>query len=879
MKSRRSTVNIPSIDDEHGAAAEFATRSHSTVATIVFTDIVDSTALWESLGIDFRPVKDEHDRIVRRRAAEFDGVEANTTGDGFLLVFQSPQRAIDFAIAAVVEVSRLPVPRHDPLKVRIGLHTGELLPDDDGSYDGPSTNLAARVCAAARPNQILISENTVSSGATARRLGSYRLKGIGRPITLFQIEHPSLPRLNDPTPNAASVQATHLPYYLTPFLGRQSGLAALANVLAGAQGKCISITGASGIGKTRLTVRAAEDVAAYNPDGVRYVGLGAARSTRDVYAQLAQEFELASSGASDVDRVHSHVAGRRLLLILDDVEAVEDVEATIADLLSHGRLLTIAVCSTLRLKMGAAINVDIGPLAIPDRGAVALERVAEVESVAYLIHRAAQSSTFRLSTDNAQDIAELCRLLDGIPLALELAAPWLSLMTPKELTEGIASTLDFLASDYADLPTRQRTLRASIDWVYARLSPSERSLFEGLSLFAGGFTLEAVRVLFGFSTTLILKSLSDKSLILREPAGAGTRYRLPSLTRLFAAERLATSEDADRWRERYAGFYAELASKCSPPGRTAGEASLNATMREELDNMIAAVDIMTSTGSPRLAEMSIALARYHRRIGLLDSAARFLDVASGTGAVDAPIVVELDNECVSLLLDRHRFEEAAALAQGVVLAAENVGDASLLARSVNLAGLAQKHMEDTEGALAYFSRARNVFQQAGDQFGVGMALCNEGLIAYESGGFDEAERWWREALSIQRTVDDRRGLAETTTNLGNLAEARGNLSEAWDLYREALAYELALGDLTGIARSSFNLAGIARSIGQLDKSSLLFASAWQLFDRAGSPLKELAATSFQETADALGLSQGERQSIWMPVRDTPTEEIASILQI
>jgi len=861
-------------------APEGETRWARPVGTVslVFTDIVDSTAHWDLLGPAFRHTKEEHDRIVRRRAAEVGGFEANTTGDGFLIVFQSAVAAIDFALSTVPEVSGLMVPRAtpQPLRIRIGIHTGSVV-DDGGEYVGPSTNLAARVCAAARPGQILVTESTASAtGAQTRRLGVFRFKGISQPVPLHQVLHASLPTIDEPTPLAVSVQATRLPYYLTPFLGRKDEVENLAALVAKSAGKCVLLTGPPGIGKTRLAVRVAEEIAPDYGDGVRFLSAGSARSTAELYGLVAQDLQLAGAPEkTDQNRVQDYLSPRQMLLVLDDVDGIDTIGEAIYELLTQCRRLTIMVCSTLRLGLRAAATVEVGSLSTPPVS-IAADRVGDYDAVGYLVARARQTSRFDLTPKNAVAVAELCRLLDGLPLGLELAAPWLALMSPLELAGSLRSTMDLLSSDFSDLPPRQRTLRASIDWVYGRLAQEDRRLFEDLSIFAGGFTLPTVQAIHGAGATLALRSLHDKSLLISETGPGGTRYRISSLMRMFAAERLAERGDIDRVRDRHAAYYSELAIRNGSAVRSAGEAALNREMRDEIENIAAAFDVISAESTDQGLRVALSLIRYYRRTGLLESASMYVDETKRLKGGDSGLEIELENESVSILLDRHRFHEAAARAH----ARENAGGlGSPFAHALNLAGLAEKHLGKPASADAHFVRARVAFEASGDRFGMAMVDCNAGLVAYERGvdGFAEAERLWRRALSIQHDVDDRRGIAESTTNLGNLAEARGDLPNAWALYGEALQHELALGNVIGIARSAYNLGGVARLTERFVEAVPLFAVSWQLFDRAGSPYVDVALRSFQEVADALGLSQGERQAIWAPVRDTPTSDIGPMI--
>ncbi len=831
-------------------------------ATFLFTDIENYTVHWERLGKRFGPVKEAHDRLLRALATRHHGHEVVTTGDGFFFVFPTGSLAIEFSItlqAVARQDSGLvaalgPVTEMLPngIKVRVGMHSGERVETDPGTYDGPNTNKAARICGAGHGGQILLSEETyrearlnLSPETTCLDLGQYRLKGISEDVLIFQVVDPRLPERQFPRLNASTPDRVHLPRFLTPFLGRQEDVERLQRLLTEEQRRLIVLVGPGGVGKTRLSVQAAEGVAERYPDGVWFVDLDSAATPGDIFARLVLRLPLSSENEAEPDdrRVANYLAGKTLLLVLDNLEQIERPEDALRALLDSSPTVQCLASSRDRVLLNGTQTYSVPPLAVPGASGSDPEALQTVESVRFFVERArSHDQDFTLTPENAASVAALCRQLEGIPLSLELAAAGTTQMTPAEIVTEIKTHLDLLQSGYDDLPERQRTVRASIDWSYGRLQPPEKLLFARLAVFEGGLTREAAAAVGDPETPELLRRLTEKSLLKRHESQGRTRYRLLNTTKLYAGEQLAALEDAAAVRERHARFYARTAQERLTHLRTDGELEALQALEDETDNLKAALRWSWDVGQFALCgDLALALGAFLERRGRHREARPYvqqgLDALAQSGDADSPVYAALLRARAGLALDAFDYDDARADAARLLALSRAQGRPLGVGQAHNLLGIADRSEKLHADAAAHFRAALSCFQEQGEASAAAAAQNNLGVTLMEdpSGDKAEAQRLLNETLALRRAGGDRRGTAEVLTNLGNLAEASHDFDAAGRYYAEALAGERERRDTFGIARALSNLGEVAEAQGRLAQAARLYAAGQHLFGRVNSP--------------------------------------------
>jgi predicted ATPase len=517
--------------------------------TFLFTDVEGSTRLLREVGEEpYAELLSTHRRLVRDTCSRHHGVEVDTEGDNVFVAFATAPGAL----AAARELTEAFAA--GPMRVRVGVHTGTPLLTEEG-YVGADVHRAARITAAAHGGQVLVSESTAALvDEPLQPLGAHRLRGLVEPIRLFQLGDGDFPA-------PASLGATSLPEQPTAFVGRDRELAAARAALRDPQVRLLTLTGPGGSGKTRLALQVAADAAADFPDGVFWVSLQALRDPELVEPTIAQ-----AVGARH--ELVVHLAGKRVLLLLDNFEQVVDAADRIGELCARLPNLTVLVTSREPLHLAVEREAPVPPL-------------REHEAVALFGERA---RAVRPDFSDDEAALEICRRLDCLPLALELAAARVKTLSTEDLLRRLDRRLPLLTGGPRDAPERQRTLRATIEWSYELLSPHARRVFARLAVFIGGCTLEAAEEVCETDVDAVAE-LVDKSL-LRRDAG---RYSMLETIGEFARERLAEGEDVDELRRRHAEYYLELARSVGDLIRSPQAAALLDRLERDHDNLRAAL--------------------------------------------------------------------------------------------------------------------------------------------------------------------------------------------------------------------------------------------------------------------------------------------------
>ena len=544
--------------------------------TFLFTDIEGSTRLIQELGERFLAVLGEHAGIVRRALSEFGGVEVNTEGDAFFVAFRTPIDAVLAAVAIQRGLAARDWPESARVRVRIGAHTGEgVLGGND--YVGIDVNRAARIAGAAHGGQVLISEATrglvehaLPEGTALRDLGPHRLKDIAHPEHLYQLAIEDLPS-DFPPPRTLDARPNNLPLQLTSFVGREGEIAKVRHLLDST--RLLTLTGPGGTGKTRLALQVATDVLTEYRDGAFFVDLSTVTDPALVPSAIARVLGVEEVAEHPIlEAVKLHLCTEELLLVLDNFEQVAEAAPTVEALLTAASTLKVLVTSRIVLSLRGEQEYAVPPLEPPDvDDLLDLQALRRIEAVQLFTDRAvAVSPRFQVTEKNAAAVAAITARLDGLPLAIELAATRTKVLTPEQMLPRLQECLAVLSSGSKHLPERQRTLRGAITWSHELLDPAERGLFARLSVFTGGWTLESAEAVcdpYGLGLDILdgLSSLVDQSLIRRsEPDEGDPRFSMLETIREFGQEQLEVGGERDLLRRRHAEHFLDLAIEAEP---------------------------------------------------------------------------------------------------------------------------------------------------------------------------------------------------------------------------------------------------------------------------------------------------------------------------
>jgi predicted ATPase/class 3 adenylate cyclase len=589
----------------------------SGTLSFLFTDVEGSAGLWDRFPREMKPALERHDAILRAAIEKSSGQVVKTTGDGFMAVFASAVDAVSSSLEAQRELAAAPWGETGALRVRMGLHSGEA-DVRGGDYFGPTVNRAARIMTAGHGGQVLLSAaaaalvvDRLPDGMTMRDLGEHRLKDLGRPERLFQLVGPGL-AAEFPPLATLNRRPNNLPTETSGFVGRDAELEEIGKYLADDGVRLLTLTGPGGTGKTRLALRAAADQIDVFEGGVFFVDLAAARDTGSMLLAIARAIDVVEThGRGLAEELTASLRDRHVLMVLDNFEQVTAAAPTAAQLLRDCPRLKLLVTSRQALRVRGEHLYPVPPLSLPAASARtrSAAQLARFEAIQLFVERAQEvKPDFQLTDANAEAVAEICLRLDGLPLAIELATARINLFSPQALRDRLGSRLQLLRSGARDLPERQQTLRATIEWSYQLLEPGEQRLFELFSVFAGA-TFEAVVSVAdhveqvtnaGSDPTDSIASLLDKSLIRQtEPDNGGPRLVMLETIREYAAERLgdlpdfksAAARSHATWFADFArGEWADLTSQLREPALAAMAADIE-NLRIAWSHWVAAGDL------------------------------------------------------------------------------------------------------------------------------------------------------------------------------------------------------------------------------------------------------------------------------------------------
>jgi lactoylglutathione lyase len=781
----------------------------SGTVTFLFTDIEGSTKLLHELGPErYAEALDQHRLVVRESYSRHEGVEVDTQGDAFFVAFPTVPGALEAAREAQEALA---------IPVRMGLHTGTPLVTGEG-YVGSDVHKAARIAAAGHGRQILVSAASAAllPGDGLRDLGEHRLKDLSAPERIYQAGDGDFPRLK-------TLYHTNLPIPATPFLGRERELAELEQFLNREDVRLLTLLGPGGTGKTRLALQAAAAAADRFPDGVFWVPLAPLRDPGLVLESVSQAVG-SSNGLAE------HLADKRLLLLLDNFEHLISAAGELAPLLSSSPNLSLVVTSRELLQLAAEQSYPVSPLDPHDGVQLFVARAKAVEP--------------GFEPDKA--VPALCARLDNLPLALELAAARVRILSPRQLHERLAERLDLLKGG-RDADARQQTLRATIEWSHELLDTDEQGLFADLAVFRGGCTLEAAEAV-ARADVDTLQSLVDKSLLRR----TGERFWMLETIRTYAREQFAASADEAEVRRRHALFLIALAEAAHREMEEGGDQVVElARLDAERDNLRAAAEFVdASRADEALLRLAAALSKYWVSRGLYQEADRWLALALERGSTPIEARVRVLRAAAARTAAKGDFALSDTLTAEWLSLAEKMGNENQVLMAMNSLAMNAQERGQLETARVQFVAIKGRALEASDRVMVAFATVNLGLGAFRLGDFGAGLDYSLAAVELFRDLGDDTGVATALENCGWCSLALADGVRAAASFQEALLLAGRLGWRYGIALNGAGLGVALIHRQQEERGTILLGGASAVREELGGRLQDEQAQQAQEGAVA-----------------------------
>jgi predicted ATPase/class 3 adenylate cyclase/DNA-binding CsgD family transcriptional regulator len=870
--------------------------------TFLVIDIEGSTRLLRALGDAYSGVLQRYHALVRDTLEEHQGHEVSNDGDGFVLAFP---RALDAVGAAVTIQRRLaaqPATTAGPVRVRMGIHTGQ--PEVvNGSYVGLDVHRAARIGAAGHGGQILVSRTArelVDTGlpeaVTLRDLGEHWLKDLARAEHLAQLVIDGQ-TADFPALRTGERHAPNLPEQLTSFIGREAELAEAADILAGS--RLMTLTGPGGTGKTRFAIQLATQVASGYADGLCFVPLAPIVDPNLVIPSIVQALGLPDvQGRPSVEVLADYLGGKKMLLVLDNFEQVIEAGSALADLLTRCPGCTLLVTSRVALRVSGERELPVQPLDLPgpapaELGAAeAFDQLARSSAVRLFVDRARSvRPDFAVTADNAATVAEICRRLDGLPLALELAAARVRIFSPEAMLarlsgQGIhgglsgepsAARLQLLTGGSVDLPDRQRTLRDTIAWSYDLLPPEEQSLFRRLAIFVGSFTLESAeasavapvgnqRWSIGPGEVVdSIESLISKSLVRTMEAPGEPRFTILETIREFGLERLVAEGELASLCRWHAQHFLQIAESAEPLLRGREQLSWLDRLQADHDNLRAALAYFSADNRAdnELLRLAGALAWFWPQRGHISEGRRWLTMALEHPHGGEARLKALYGAAWLAHIQQDGATAEALLADALPLA-RDLGNRWAEAWVLHVMGRARYFDNDANTATRLGQQSLEVAEACGDRWLVGWAVHLLALAAHIANDMDAAWEHYTRAIEIRQEVGFLEGEAICSHLKGLVAFRRGDHELALELVRSGVTQLQRMGTPWTIHNGLSTWAALANALGDPERAVRLIAAVHAFSVAIDVVPIPLAATVIAETTAATraALSEADFERAW-----------------
>ncbi len=858
-----------------------ASAPPSGTVTFLFTDIEGSTRLLQALGDQYSDVLMEQRRLLRSAFGQWSGREISTEGDSFFVAFDRARDAVAGAVAAQRSLAECPWPSGQTVRVRMGLHTGEPT-FSDGTYVGLDVHRAARICSAGHGGQILLSQTTcelvrqsLPEGVSLRDLGRHQLKDLQHAEHLYQVIVSGLPSDFSPLRTRPGHPST-LPAQPNELIGRGEELEALRVLLLRDTVRAVTLTGPGGTGKTRLALQIAAGLSDAFQDGVCFVALAPISDPGLLASSVSMALGIRENAARPVlDSLKDSLRGKHILLVLDNFEQIIAAAPVVGVLLASCRALKVLITSRTVLHLSGEHEYPVPPLRLPDTGRLpGLEALGEYPAIALFVQRArAVRPGFTLDGENASAVARICAHLDGLPLAIELAAARIKLLSPQAMLDRLRSRLDFLKGGARDLPARHQTLRQAIAWSYELLTEDEKAFFRRIAVFTGGCSLEAAERVCGGAAGRDAEALDavaalvDKSL-LRQDTGPGEEPRFVMLEtiREYGLECLRASGDWDAMRRTHATFFLELAEQAQAELTGPRQTLWLDRLEADHNNLRAALSWAEEHGTIEFGlRLGAALWRFWVTRGhMLEGRQRLQRLlALPGGAVRTPGRARVLHGLGTIIYEISDYAQARPLLEESLSIWRELGDRRGMAAALNSLGWLACEVGDFPAAQSLSEEALLLNRELGEKRGVAVALFNLGMVTLQQSDYPAALSLLQESLALRREIGDRRGCAYVQVSLGWMEQHRGHHGRAAAILGEALAVFRELNDKQLVSWALAHQGVVDYDLGEYDRAQVLQEESLALAREVGN--KVIIAFALSNLGDVLR-SQG-KAALALPLQD------------
>lgn len=820
------------------------------IVTFLFTDIEGSTKLSQDYPDTLQTALDIHHAIMHKAIESNSGFVFEIVGDAFCCAFENAEDAVKAAVDAQLGLSNEKW-EDAVIKIRIGIHSGPAEWNGKRYMGYITLARSARIMSCGYGEQIIISGSTYDlckekfdavkeKNISFRDLGERRMKDVIQPVRIYQILSTGL-REDFPPLKTLDARPNNLPVQLSSFIGREDAMKEVKNLLV--QSRLLTILGPGGGGKTRLAMQAGADMIDDFANGVFITELALVSDPSLVVQFLMNVLEVKEEpGRAPGETLQDHLKDKELLLILDNCEHLINECANLSEiLLSKCTKLKIIATSREALNCSGERTFLIPPLSLPDITVkITTEQLTQYEAVRLFIERAISVNPgFRINNENAPSIAEICSRLDGIPLAIELAAVRINVLPVEKICAKLDDRFRLLTGGKRTALPRQQTLRALIDWSYDLLSENEKLLWSRLSVFNGGWTLESAekvctdKKIESYEILDLLCSLTDKSII--NYKADKDRYNMLETLKQYGEEKLKEAGGAGEIISKHLDYYMELSEEAEPKLKSSESKIWLEILESDHDNFQTAIirsiyDNEWEKGS-RLAG---ALGRFWKIRGHQSTGRKLLDSVLGNEKeLSKPFLRKLLSWSGILSHDQGEYETSLNYHNRSLIISKELNDKTGIAGTLNSLGAIESDMGNNEKAQEYYFESLALRKETGDKFDIARSLNNLGSAAYEIGDFEKAQKFYNESLEIKRSIGDQYSVAETLSNLGNIAYAQGKYEQAQNFQEECLALNREVGNKNGMADSLNNLGKTKYTLGKYEQARKYYEESLTIQNEIG----------------------------------------------